>query len=142
MGQNASSSTRAVVNTYLSIACSVVAAIFVGKFTHGGKLNMEIVLKASLAGGVVMGAPSSIIIMPYGAMLAGFLTGCATSFSYVYLPPLLHKFKIHDTCGILFLYGFPGIIGTITSAIVADRADTNFGGNTAAIFPSTGGRYG
>jgi ammonium transporter Rh len=64
----------------------VVASIFVGKFTHGGKLNMEIVLKASLAGGVAMGAPSSIIIAPYGAMLCGFITGLVVAFSYAYLP--------------------------------------------------------
>jgi ammonium transporter Rh len=53
---------RAIINTYLSIACSVIAAIVISKLTHSGKLNMEIVLNAALAGGVAVGSAADIIV--------------------------------------------------------------------------------
>lgn len=73
-----------------------------------------------------MGASSSYIILPFGAMIAGFVTGCVTSFGYAYLQNLLKKIKIHDTCGILSCYFIPGFIGGIVSSIIASRTDGNF----------------
>lgn len=119
---------RAYVNTYLSIACSVVAAILISKFTQGGKLDMEIIMCASLAGGVVMGAPATIIVRPFGAMIAGFVTGCAAAFGYRYLNGFLRAKKIlHDTAGVFNLHFIPGFAGAITSCIVASYAKENFG---------------
>lgn len=49
---NGANMQRAVINTYLSIICSVIGAIIVSVLTKKGRLEMEIVLNASLAGGV------------------------------------------------------------------------------------------
>jgi len=57
-----SSMQRSIINTYLCLACSVIASIVVSKFVHGGKLNMEIVLNASLAGAVGIGSAADIIV--------------------------------------------------------------------------------
>ena len=118
---------RAFINTYLSIACSVIASIFIAKFTYGGKLEMEIVLNASLAGGVAIGSAADIIVSPFGAMIAGFITGAVSSFGFAYLSSFLRKtIQLHDTCGVLNLHGMPGIIGALIAAIVAARGQDNF----------------
>jgi ammonium transporter Rh len=80
---------RAYINTYLSISSSVIASIIVAKATHGGKLEMEIVLNASLAGGVAVGSSCDIIVKPFGAMLAGFVTGTISSLGFAFLSKFL-----------------------------------------------------
>lgn len=52
---------RAAINTYLSIACSVIASTIVAKLAHGGKLEMEIILNATLAGGVAVSSAADVI---------------------------------------------------------------------------------
>lgn len=126
---------RAIINTYLSISSSVIASIIVAKATHEGKLEMEIVLNASLAGGVAVGSAADIIVMPFGAMLAGFVTGIISSFGFAYLSKYLQqKINLHDTCGVLNLHGMPGLIGGLISAIVASRGQGNFGDQYSRIF--------
>ena len=127
LGQGASMH-RAIINSYLSITSSVIASIIVAKMTHGGKLNMEIILNASLAGGVAIGSAADIVVMPFGAMLAGFVTGIVSSFGFAKLSGFLReKISLHDTCGVLNLHGIPGLIGGIVSAIVVSRGEGNFG---------------
>lgn len=126
---------RAYINTYLSISSSVIASIIVAKATHKDKLEMEIVLNASLAGGVAVGSACDIIVMPFGAMLAGFVTGIISSLGFAYLSKFLQKkISLHDTCGVLNLHGMPGLIGGIVSAIVASRGEGNFGKEYSRIF--------
>ncbi len=121
---------RAVINTYLSLTASVVASIIVSRITKGRKLEMEIILNASLAGGVVMGSNADIIAMGYGAMLAGFIAGVVSSLGYAYVQPfLLEKLNLHDTCGVHNLHGMPALISGIVSAIVVSRGVGNFGDN-------------
>jgi ammonium transporter Rh len=57
--------------------------------TKGGKLDMEIVLNATLAGGVCTGANADLIVSPYGAMILGTVTGVVSSLGFVYLSPFL-----------------------------------------------------
>lgn len=121
---------RASINTYLSLSASVIASIIIARITKGKKLEMEIILNASLAGGVVMGANADIIAHGYGSMLAGFIAGIVSSLGYAYLGSWLSKkIKLHDTCGVHNLHGMPGVIGGITSAIVCSRGKINFGSN-------------
>lgn len=84
-----------------------------------------------------MGACAETIVRPYGAMLAGFLTGVVSSLGYAYVQSFLkRKISLHDTSGVLSLFAMPGFIGGIVSAIVASKADTNFGSNYNNFFPS------
>jgi ammonium transporter Rh len=57
--------------------------------TKEGKLEMEIVLNASLAGGVALGSSADIIVQPFGAMLVGFISGAISSFGFAYLSHFL-----------------------------------------------------
>lgn len=123
-----SDAMRCVVNTYLSISTSVIASIIVSKLTHGGQLEMEIILNASLSGGVAMGCNALIITRPFGAMLCGAICGIVSSLGFAYVKDALKnsRLAIHDTCGVLYLHGIPGIIGGITSAIVAKFGEERF----------------
>jgi ammonia channel protein AmtB len=71
-------------------------------------------------------------------MIEGFICGVVSSVGFAILSPKLkEKGLLHDTCGVLNLHGMPGIIGAITSAILAHRADDNFGPN----YMGTQGNY-
>lgn len=132
---------RATINTYLSIACSCIASIIISKLAHGGKLNMEIVLNASLAGGVAVGSAADIIMTPCGSMIAGFIVGAISALGFAYLSPFVkEKILLHDTCGVLNLHGIPGVIGALISAIVASRAEETFGPNLKNTYPVQWGR--
>ncbi len=50
---------------------------------------MEIVLNASIAGGVAIGANADIIVQPFGAMIVGFIAGTVSSFGFAYLSKFL-----------------------------------------------------
>ena len=50
-----------MVNTTLSITASVVGACALSRLV-GMKLDMEIVLNATLAGGVIIGAASDVVV--------------------------------------------------------------------------------
>lgn len=96
---------------------------------------MEILLNASIAGGVSQGANADIIASPFGSMILGFVAGTVSSFGFAYLSAFLKKkFNLHDTCGVHNLHGMPGVIGGLTSAIVASRAGDNFGANYVGEF--------
>ena len=132
---NGAAMHRSIINTYLSISSSVIASIIVAKMTHEGKLEMEIVLNASLAGGVAVGSACDIIVKQFGAMLAGFVTGVISSLGFAYLSKFLQKkINLHDTCGVLNLHGMPGLIGGFVSAIVASRGQGNFGTMYSSYF--------
>ncbi len=119
---------RSSINTYISLSSSVIASIIVSRLVKGRKLEMEIVLNASLAGGVVMGANADIIANAGGAMTAGFFAGVISSLGYSYIGPFLsRKINLHDTCGVHNLHGMPSVLGGIISAIVISRGMTNFG---------------
>jgi ammonium transporter Rh len=119
-----------VINTYLSIGTSIVSCIIFSKITHGGKLDMEIILNASLAGGVIMGANAVVIDQPWGAMLAGFIAGTVAAIGFSVVQPFLRRtINMHDTCGVHNLHAVPGFLGGILSCILAYLGKKNFGDN-------------
>ena len=67
----------------------MIASIIVSKLVYHGKLEMEIVLNASLAGGVALGASADIIVLPFGSMIVGFVAGTVSSFGFAYLSKFL-----------------------------------------------------
>lgn len=80
---------------------------------------MEDILNASLAGGVIIGAGSGVIINPAASLTIGFLGGVISTFGFIKLTSFLdQKIGLNDTCGVHNLHGIPGILGGIASAIV------------------------
>jgi len=93
---------RSIVNTFISISCSVVGAISFSRLLEKGKLDPEVVLNATLAGGVAMGAACDMIEEVYPSILVGFLTGAISAYGFLRLAPMLkEKIFLSDTCGVL-----------------------------------------
>jgi ammonium transporter Rh len=47
-----------------------------------GKLEMELILNATLAGGVAVGSVADILCTPYAAMLIGYIGGILSSIGF------------------------------------------------------------
>lgn len=78
---------------------------------------------ATIAGGVGVGTAAEMMLMPYGALIVGFICGAVSTLGFVYLTPFLEsRLRIQDTCGIHNLHGIPGIIGAIVGAVTAAYA--------------------
>jgi ammonium transporter Rh len=81
-----------------------------------GKLNMEIMLNATLAGGVVMGSSADLIEEPFVSILVGSLTGMISAYGFGHLGHTMKKtINLADTCGVLYLHGIPGFLGGFLS---------------------------
>ncbi|XP_054627495.1 ammonium transporter Rh type C [Dunckerocampus dactyliophorus] len=115
---------RTAINTYIALASSVLTAVAISSLSQKrGKLDMVHIQNATLAGGVAMGTAAEFMIMPYGALIVGFLTGLISTFGYLYVTPFLEKYlKLQDTCGVHNLHAVPGMLGGFTGAIVAAAA--------------------
>lgn len=107
------------------------------RMTKGNKLDQEIVLNATLAGGVVMGAAADLLAKPYYAMIAGFVIGSFSAFGFAYLNKFFReKIGLSDTCGVHYLHGIPGFMGAIIAAIAcSNRAETHYGSRYDEFFP-------
>jgi ammonium transporter Rh len=104
-------------NTIFAITASVITAVLVSRMMFG-KLNMEIMLNATLAGGVVMGSSADLIEEPFVSILVGSLTGIISAFGFAHLGHIMKgKINLADTCGVLYLHGIPGFLGGLLSVL-------------------------
>ena len=80
---------------------------------------MEDILNASLAGGVIIGAPAGIITNPLASLLIGFCGGSLSTLMFAKLSAKMHEVMgLHDTCGVNNLHGIPGFLGGLLSAVI------------------------
>jgi len=125
---------RVVINTVLSLTCSCIGAYF---FSHlyCGKLDMVHIQNASLAGGVAIGSSSDLVVGPYASILTGLIAGGLSVTGYVFFTPMLNKWGIYDVCGVHNLHGMPGVMGAISGAIAASKANSEeYGQSIGSIF--------
>ena len=88
---------------------------------------MEVVLNATLAGGVSVGSASDLVVTGGTAMAIGAVAGIVSAIGYLRLSSfLLKKIQLHDTCGVHNLHGLPGILGAVIGAVSASLADSSF----------------
>ncbi|XP_043916024.1 ammonium transporter Rh type A-like [Protopterus annectens] len=106
----------AMENTYCALAVStVVAFAFSVLCNKNGKLEMVYIRNATLAGGIALSSSADLINVPWIAMTVGFLAALIATFGYRSVKPFLQSMlQIHDTCGVLCLFGLPGLIGAFT----------------------------
>lgn len=89
---------------------------------------MIIVVNATLAGGVAMGASANLINYPFCAMIVGFCGGMVAAIGYAHLNRWFKRYIwLHDSQGVHFTHGIPGIIGGFVSTISCALAERNFG---------------
>ncbi|CAF0758002.1 unnamed protein product [Adineta steineri] len=111
---------RAVVNTYISIASSVLLTYICScLFSKEKKFDMVHIQNATLAGGVAVGTVADKIIRPFGAMIIGSVAGALSTIGFRFIKSTLQKFKVHDTCGVNNLHGMPGLLAGIFGICLA-----------------------
>ncbi len=107
-----------ITNTILSLTGSCLGTfIMTALLRH--KFEMEDILNASLAGGVMIGTASGILVNPGTALCIGVFAGIISTLGFRYLQGKLETWiGLNDTCGINNLHGIPGILGRIIGALI------------------------
>lgn len=128
---------RTIINTVLSLTGSCVMVFLFTPFTKSGKLHMEFILNATLAGGVIIGASADLIVQPWVSFIIGCVAGSISLLGFEYIGPYLNKkIGLQDTCGVHSLHGIPGFLGGIISAIIVGTATPErYGDSFSVIFP-------
>ncbi|XP_010574414.1 PREDICTED: blood group Rh(CE) polypeptide isoform X2 [Haliaeetus leucocephalus] len=113
--------TKAIYNTYFALAASAVTAFVLSLLTaKDGKFRMTDIHSAVLAGGVTVGYAANIIEYPWIAMILGLLaSGIGVLGSYCLQRCLHPALKIHDTSGIHFTFGLPGVLGALAQVVLS-----------------------
>ncbi|XP_005302114.2 RH-like protein isoform X1 [Chrysemys picta bellii] len=111
---------NAICNTYYAIAVSAVAAFALSSLSsRNGKIRMIHIHHAALAGGVALGFSAPIIPHPCIAMILGLLASMVAVLGSHCLQTYLNSvLKIHDTCGVHYTFGLPGLLGAIVHVIL------------------------
>jgi len=118
------SQQRVVVNTAIAISSSCICACGVARIIYG-KLDMEIMLNATLSGGVIIGACSDVVVTPGASIIIGGFGGIFSALGFAYLSKALQRsIGLHDTCGVHNLHGIPGVLGGCIGAVAASIAGT------------------
>lgn len=95
---------------------------------------MEVILNATLAGGVSVGSASDLVVTAGVAMAIGTLAGIVSSLGFIYLGKWLSKkINLQDTCGVHNLHGMPGVLGGCIGAFSAGFADLAFENDNSAL---------
>lgn len=116
---------RTMVNTVLGIAGSCVAACAFSMLIKS-RMEIEAVLNATLAGGVAIGTSADLLCNPGHAVLVGFAGGIVSCFGFLYLKHFCEdKLNCHDTCGVQWLHGVPGVFAGLIGCISIVRAEDN-----------------
>lgn len=135
---------RTALNTYYSLTASTLSTFTMSALVGpNGRLDMVHIQNAALAGGVVVGTASEMMLTPFGALAAGFLAGAVSTLGYKFLMPTLEsKFKVQDTCGVHNLHGMPGVLGALLGALGAWLATHNaYGEGLEEVFPLVAGGH-
>ncbi|NXE70645.1 RHL protein, partial [Calcarius ornatus] len=123
--------TRAVLNTYLALAVSAVAAFMLSALTSkDGKFRMAQIRGAVLAGGVTISYTAERIQHPWIAMILGLLASVITILgSHCVQRCFNPALKLQDTSGVHFTFGLPAVLGavaTVVLRVVEDGIDTRW----------------
>ena len=111
------------INTVFAL-CGATFATYVFSKIIRGKLEIEDIANAALAGGVAIGSTCDLVSPGYGLMI-GIAAGTLSTVGYSIIAPRLQKLiKGTDTCGINNLHGMPGIFGGLTGMAFAASAGT------------------
>ena len=108
------------INTIFAL-CGATFATYVFSKLIRGKIEIEDIANAALAGGVAIGSTCDMTTPGY-ALLIGLAAGALSVIGYSIIAPKLEKLiKGTDTCGINNLHGMPGILGGIVAIFITGR---------------------
>lgn len=97
LGTTGSQQQRAIINTVLANTSSCITACLVSRYIKK-HLDMIIVVNATLAGGIAIGAAADLINYPFAAMVIGMVAGGVSTLGFFYINPWVKRvLKLHDT---------------------------------------------
>ncbi|MEA4922604.1 MAG: ammonium transporter [Eubacteriaceae bacterium] len=110
--------TLTAINTVLALAGATLATYVVSKLVGKGKLDIEHIANAALAGGVAIGSTCDIA-SPGMSLLIGLCAGTLSTIGYSFIAPRVCRFiGGTDTCGVHNLHGMPGLLGGLSAIII------------------------
>ncbi|CAN8200466.1 unnamed protein product [Coccothraustes coccothraustes] len=111
---------KAVLNTYLALAVSAVAAFMLSALTSkDGKFRMADIRSAVLAGGVTISYTAQFIQQPWIAMMLGLLASVITILgSHCVQRCFNPAMKLQDTSGVHFTFGLPAVLGAVAAVVI------------------------
>lgn len=105
------------VNTVFALSGSTLTTYIFSKLIRG-KLEIEDIANAALAGGVAIGSACSSV-NPGFAMVIGMVAGIVSTLGYTIIAPKVCKLiRGTDTCGVHNLHGMPGVVGGLSAIAV------------------------
>ena len=109
--------TLTAINTVLALCGSTLSTYVFSKWFRG-KVEIEDIANAALAGGVAIGSACSSV-NPGFAMLIGIVAGLVTTAGYNFIAPrVCNLIKGDDTCGVQNLHGYSGLVGGLSAICV------------------------
>ena len=120
------------INTVLAL-CGATISTFIFSKQLRGKIEIEDIANAALAGGVSIGSTCNLVNPGY-AMLIGIVAGALSTVGYTFIAPKVEKLiKGSDTCGVHNLHGMPGVFGGLTGIVVTGAAGVQIFGIVATV---------
>jgi len=120
------------INTIFALCGATLATYIVTKLIRG-KIEIEDIANAALAGGVAIGSTCDMATPGY-AMLIGLAAGTISVVGYSIIAPKVEKLiRGTDTCGVHNLHGMPGIFGGIVAIFITGKVGTQLGGIVATL---------
>ncbi|KAM3933486.1 RH-like protein isoform 2-T2 [Leptodactylus fuscus] len=120
---------NAVYNTVFTLATSTVTVFSVSLLLNQkGKLKMINVRNAILAGGVSSGFIAYMVQHPWISMTLGLIAGIVSTISFANLQSTMNTVMlVHDTCGIHYTFGMPGLLGGFAYVLIILMTETGIG---------------
>lgn len=115
------------INTIFAL-CGATLATYIFTKLIRGKIEIEDIANAALAGGVAIGSTCDVTT-PGFALLIGLAAGAISVIGYSIIAPKVEKLiRGTDTCGVHNLHGMPGIFGGIVAIFITGKLGTQLGG--------------
>lgn len=120
------------INTVFALCGATLATYIFSKLIRG-KIEIEDIANAALAGGVAIGSTCDMTTPGY-AMLIGIAAGALSTIGYSIIASKLEKIiKGTDSCGINNLHGMPGLLGGLTAIFITGNTAIQLGGIVVTV---------
>jgi len=124
---------QSAFNTIICLCGSAMTSYYTSMWL-GGKFSAEIIRDASLSGGIIVGSSVNLLIQPWIACIGGLVAGFSITIIHYFLSSLLKHTWFRNNCGVLYLHGFMGIVGSCAGMIATAVRKKDWNDNGSLIW--------